>query len=66
MHGGGPCMAGGMDGRGLCGRGACMDGRGRAWHARHPYHEIRSMSRWYASYWNAFLFPFTFNCANFH
>ena len=53
MHGGGgmhagrghvwwgACMLGGMHG----GRGACM-----------VYDEIWSMSGWYASYWNAFLY----------
>ena len=69
MHGGharqGVCMAGGMCGRGACmARGACMVGRvcGRGacmpvygTHAP-PYYEIQSMSRRYASYWNAFLF----------
>ena len=52
VHGGGlhawwgACMAGGM-----CGGGHVAGGgvRGR-------YHEIRSMSGRYASYWNAFLF----------
>ena len=42
VAGGGVCVvAGGMHG---CGGGACIG-----------YDEIRSMNRWYASYWNAFL-----------
>ena len=42
---------------------ACMAG-GHAWRVggmRGRYYEIRSMSGWYASYWNAFLF-FVFVC----
>ena len=71
MHGRGACVAGGM-----CGRGGHewwghvwggMHGRGHAWcrvcmaggvHGR--YYEIWSMSGWYASYWNAFLFNIVF------
>ena len=57
VHGRGACMAGGMHGRGasVAGghlwQGVCMAGGvyGR-------YYEIWSMSRRYASYWNAFLF----------
>ena len=72
MHGRGVCMAGGHVKQGVCmAGGMCVEGgvhgRGRAWYTRRPrYHEIRSMSGWYASYWNVFLFPFTFNGANFH
>ena len=47
MHGEGACMAGGPAWQ----RGACMGGH--ACHGR--YYGIRSMSRRYASYWNAFL-----------
>ena len=64
----GACMAGGMCGGshvwqgGIHGRGHTwqggIHGRGYAWqggmHGRH--HEIRSMSGWYVSSWNAFLF----------
>ena len=65
---GGTCMARGacMPGRacvvvgcawqgGVCGRGVCKAGGG---HGR--YYEIRSMSGWYTSYWNTFLFSFYF------
>ena len=44
MHGREACVAGGMHGSGVCMAGG-MSGR---------YFEIRSMSRWYASYWNVF------------
>ena len=48
----GPCVAGGMRGGGsMHGRGACVAG---GMHDR--YHEIQSMDRWYASFWNAFLY----------
>ena len=54
----GPCMVvGGVRG--------C---RGHAWlwvgHACVGYDEIRSMSGWYTSYWNAFLFLFTIKFHN--
>ena len=57
------CMAGGMRGMGACMAGgrACGGGihgrRGCALQGPHPrrYHEIRSKSGRYASYWNAFL-----------
>ena len=50
----GACMAGGMCGRGsVHGRGADMHDGGGV-HGR--YYEIRSMSGWSASYWNAFSF----------
>ena len=54
------CMAGGM-----CGRGACVVG-GHAWHALSRYYNIQSMSRQYASYWNAFLLTVVCieDCAN--
>ena len=66
MCGRGACMAGGLCMAGVCMagacmvRGACMVGgawEGLAWHTSPPsrYYEVRSMSRWYASYWNAFL-----------
>ena len=57
MCGGGACVVGGMHSRGMHGRGACMAGGmcGR-------YYEIRSMSRWYASYWNAFLLIMSSRC----
>ena len=54
----GVCMAGehawhgGMHGRGHAWHFG-VHGRGHAWQGR--YFEIRSMSGWYASYWNAFL-----------
>ena len=51
MHGRGACVAGGMCGRGVCAMGVCVAG---GVHGR--YYKIRSMSRWYASYWNAILF----------
>ena len=47
----GACMAGGMHGRGACVAGVCVWQGGM--HGR--YYEIQSMSRRYASYWNAFL-----------
>ena len=67
MRGRGACMAGRCTWQGVMhGRGTCMAGdhawqegmRGRgAWHTPPGrYHEIRSMSGRYASYWNAFLF----------
>ena len=55
--GGGHAWQGGMHGRGACMAGVCVAG---GMHAPAPppsrYCEIRSMSRQYASYWNAFLF----------
>ena len=53
---GGVCGMGGIHGRGHVWRRACMAG-GHAWQGTCPprYYEIRSMSGWYASYWNAFL-----------
>ena len=49
----GACMV-----RGMCGRGVCVAGdvcgRGRAWQILRDT-VIRSMSRRYVSYWNAFL-----------
>ena len=65
---GGCACQGGVCGRGAClaggdmrGRGACMVGEGGVHGTYVPppigrYYEIRSMSRRYASYWNAFLF----------
>ena len=59
---GGMCGGRGMHGKGgmharegVCGRGVCKAGGG---HGR--YYEIRSMSGWYTSYWNTFLFSFYF------
>ena len=58
MHGRGACVAGGMHGRGG------MAG-GHVWHAPpNRYYEIRSMSGWYASYWNTFLFTFAVDLFN--
>ena len=66
MHGRGACIEGGCAWQGgVPGFGACMAG-GHVWQGgacmargRHPcpsrYYGIRSMSRRYASYWNAFL-----------
>ena len=55
----GVCMAeGGMHGRGACVVGG-MHGRGDV-HGR--YYKIQSMSRQYASYWNAFLFKWWIHC----
>ena len=53
----GACMAGGVvhDRDGMHGGGGCVHGR---------YYEIRSMSGWYPSYWNAFLFSFFFSFRN--
>ena len=53
---GGACMVG----KGACmvSGGACVVAGGHAWlwgGACVGYNEIRSMSGWYASYWNAFL-----------
>ena len=49
MHGEGGmhCKGGAWWRGGVCGKGGCMG-----------YNEIWSMSGWYASYWNAFLFLF--------
>ena len=60
MCGRGACMAGGVHSRGSCLAGGMCD-RGHACHTHLPgrYFEIWSMSGWYASYWNAFLFIFT-------
>ena len=66
MAKGGMCGKGAMHGegghacwRGVCGeRGACMVKGGM--HGIRWDMEIRSMSGWYASYWNAFLLLFTF------
>ena len=61
VHGRGVCMAGGMCGGGcMHGRGACVaEGRGACMPCTPPpparYYEIQTMSRRYASYWNAFL-----------
>ena len=44
----GACMVGGVCG---CMRGVCMVVGGCI-----EYDQIRSMSRWYTSYWNAFLY----------
>ena len=57
------CMAEGMHGGGMHGSGVCIAGwcawqvAGHAWWEGvcGRYYEIRSMSRRYASYWNAFL-----------
>ena len=64
MHGRGACMVGGAcmagqhawQGRACIGGPAWQGGMcgGRGMHGR--YYKIRSMSGWYASYWNAFLF----------
>ena len=57
MLAGGVCVAGGVHGRRACivggvhGGGVCGGG-----HAPGRYYEIWSISRRYASYWNAFLF----------
>ena len=68
MPGGGHAWQGGMHDRGVMhGGGACMEGgmhdRGDAWQGgvRGKYYEIRSMSGWYASYWNAFLLNYQFS-----
>ena len=74
MHGRGACMAEGVHGRGHAWQGVCMAG-GHAWQGacvagwacmaggmRGRYYEIRSMSRWYASYWNAFLLIMSSGC----
>ena len=61
MCGRGACVAGRMHGRGACMAGGHewqggMHGRGCAWWGEACiYYEIWSMSRQYASYWNAFL-----------
>ena len=60
VHRGGAYVAGGVHGRGHPWQGACVaggvHGRGHVWHAPPTrYYKIRSMSRQYASYWNAFL-----------
>ena len=57
MFGRWACVAGGMYGRGACIAGG-MHGRGHAWQGCVPgrYYEIWSMSWWYTSYWNAYLF----------
>ena len=67
----GACVVGGVHGRGACMVGACMAGehawqggmcgRRHVWHAHNcppptRSYEIRSMSGWYASFWNAYLF----------
>ena len=62
MHGGGAwvgvcgrgaCVTGGMHGRDVMhGRGV-VHGGGHAW--QDGVHHIQSMSRWYTSYWNAFM-----------
>ena len=55
---GGACMVAGREVCMVAGGEACMvAGRGSAWlpGACIGYDEIQSMSRWYASYWNAFL-----------
>ena len=69
----GVCIAGGMCGRGVCSRGACvaggarvaaegMSGGGGAVHGRGACvaEKNGNCSRWYASYWNAFLFVLYF------
>ena len=63
------CMAGGggmhawqgacMTGR-VCMEEGGMCGRGHGMHAPSRYHEIWSMSGWYASYRDAFLFGIIF------
>ena len=62
----GACVVvGGMhDCKGHAWLGACMVAEGCAWlqGACMGYDEIRSMSVWYASYWNAFLFHWIFTC----
>ena len=56
----GACMVGGMHGGGMCSGGTCMV---RVCVVRMPppsppsqHYEMRPMSGWYASYWNAFLY----------
>ena len=68
IRGRGACEAGGMHGRGCAWQGACVSG-GAWWGCacmvggmRGRYYEIRSMSGWYASYWNAFLLFTCFVC----
>ena len=60
VAGGGVCMAGGHAWRGMHGGGACVVMVGECvCHSPPPpgrYYGIPSMSRRYASYWNAFLF----------
>ena len=55
------CEAGDVHGTGVCMAGACV-AEGGMFRRAPPrrYYEIRSMSGRYASYWNAFLFTFTF------
>ena len=56
----GACMVGGMHGGGACVAGwVCM-----AYTPQTRYYEIRSMSRRYASYWNAFLLKTLFKSIN--
>ena len=54
MRGEGACVGkGGMHGKG----GECVAKGGHAWYSRLPSTRYgRSMSGWYASYWNAFLY----------
>ena len=64
----GACMAGDMHGRGMHGRGGMCGRRGCVWqeggvHGR--YYETRSMSGWYTSYWNTFLF-YVFSPLKYH
>ena len=63
MHGEEACMAGGCMARGHAWQGhawqgACMAGGGCVWQGAcmvGGMHDIRSMSGWFTSYWNAFL-----------
>ena len=56
-HAWGSCVVGGMRGRGVRMAGGMHVGKGGVGlHGRRDGH----CSRWYASYWNAFLFPIEF------
>ena len=68
MHGGGVHGLGDMHGKGHAWQGVCMaGGRQGAWQGGMcgRYYEIRSMSRQYASYWNAFLLVIFVLCLKF-
>ena len=58
MVGGCPWLGGHAWPGGMHGGGACMT----LPPSRYYGHGIRSMSRWYASYLNAFLFNLVFHC----
>ena len=65
MHGREACMAGGMHGRGACVAGRSM-WWGGVWQGGVRGRRDGHCSRWYASYWNAFLLwkniPFPYWC----